>query len=123
LFSKDGFNSEINEYLASLVNKNPNMRAKAIASIKLLPYKIYNQEDVAPMKDKGRTVYWELKIRSSTNICRFFYTIVEPNIVVIHGFTKKTQKTDRKDIEKGLRNLEHYKQNNLAIRPNWLISD
>ena len=91
------------------------MAIRAVSAIKLLPAKILNNDGVKPMKYKGKVTFWELRVKSGSNICRFFYTLERPNIVIIHGFTKKTQKTDDKDIQQGLRNLADYRENGKAV--------
>ena len=42
-------------------------------------------------------------------ICRFFYVLDSPSVIVFFGFTKETQKTDKKDVEQGLRNFQNYR--------------
>jgi phage-related protein len=54
---------------------------------------------------------WELREESQTNIYRllyFFYT--GRQIVLLHGFQKKTQKTPRREIEIAQRRLDHFSQ-------------
>ena len=43
---------------------------------------------------------WELRSKFSSNIYRIFYFIWRDNrLVLLHGFTKKTQKTPPKELE------------------------
>lgn len=62
---------------------------------------------------------WELRIRFSSNIHRILYFIWRENkIVLLHGFTKKTQKTPASEIETAKRHLNDYvlRYNNAAKR-------
>ncbi|MCC8067754.1 MAG: type II toxin-antitoxin system RelE/ParE family toxin [Clostridiales bacterium] len=52
---------------------------------------------------------FELKIEYESNIYRFFFIFDKGNIVVLfNGFTKKTQKTPPREIEKALRIMKEY---------------
>jgi len=51
-------------------------------------------------KIKGVKGLFELKVRGENTIIRFFYCYKKNRIIIIlHGFTKKTQKTPRKELE------------------------
>jgi len=52
---------------------------------------------------------WELRKESDTNIYRILYVFfTDKRIVLLHGFTKKTQKTPRREIEVALKYLSRY---------------
>jgi phage-related protein len=114
LFSKDGVNSEVLAYLDELVIKNPNMALKAITSLSDLPNKIYLNKDIKAIKTSKAKLY-EIRIQSKNDICRFFFVIERPNVIVLYGFTKKTQKTDVRDINTGLKAYEIYQENKKTI--------
>jgi phage-related protein len=114
LFSKDGVNSEVLAYIDELVIKNPNMALKAITSLSDLPNKIYLNKDIKAIKTSKAKLY-EIRIQSKNDICRFFFVIERPNVIVLYGFTKKTQKTDVRDINTGLKAYEIYQENKKTI--------
>jgi len=50
-----------------------------------------------------------LREESNTNIYRIFYVFFTgKRIILLHGFTKKTQKTPRREIELALQYLSRY---------------
>ena len=52
---------------------------------------------------------WELRTKFSTNIYRIFYfTWRDNNIVLLHGFTKKTRKTPGGELKTAKRRLDDY---------------
>lgn len=85
----------VEEFLDSLPDKD---LAKVLRDIDLLakyapnlhePYAKHVEDDI-----------WELRSKFSSNIYRIFYFIWKNNkIILLHGFTKKTQKLPRKEIE------------------------
>jgi phage-related protein len=114
LYSKNGKSSEVLDYLEELIVKNENLGQKSITGIKNLPAKIYSNTDIEPFKT-GKYSLKELRIRSGSDICRYFFVMENPNVIVVYGFTKKTQKTDKKDIARGIDNLEDYLKNKITI--------
>lgn len=114
LASKGDFKSDIKDYLIQLIDTNPALGRKAISNLQYLSKKIEGNQDIKPMKNLG-VKFFELKVQSKSNICRFFFVIEEPNVIVLYGFTKKTQKTDKKDLNAGIRAYENYKETKLTI--------
>lgn len=54
---------------------------------------------------------WELRIKSASDISRIFYFIpVGNDIVLLHGFVKKKQKTPNREIETANTYLEDYQR-------------
>lgn len=52
---------------------------------------------------------WELREESSTNIYRFIYFFFTGRqIVFVHGFQKKTQRTPRQEIDIAHKRMEHF---------------
>jgi phage-related protein len=54
-------------------------------------------------KMKGSNL-WELKILGKDNI-RIFFTIENKNLIFLHGFSKKKQKTNPKEIKIALKRM------------------
>ena len=106
-YKKENGNVPVLDFLLSLDAK---MRAKAFSVIELLekhgpglrePY-------AKPLKGKG---IFELRIRFASDISRIFYFAYHKRtFVLFHGFTKKTQKTPQKEIERALRYKEDYER-------------
>ena len=42
---------------------------------------------------------WELRCTLPNRICRIIFIVEEKNIILLHGFIKKTQKTPQREIE------------------------
>src|SRR3989344_50589 len=51
---------------------------------------------------------WELRILGSDSIRIFYVAIVDKNFLLLHGFQKKKQKTDRKEIKTAERRLRDF---------------
>jgi phage-related protein len=58
-------------------------------------------------KVKG-TSLWELRILGSDNIRIFYITKSGKSFLLLHGFVKKKQKTDKKEIKIALHRLKNY---------------
>ncbi len=114
LVSDDGINSPVADYLIDLSKTNKELFVKAISRIKSLPDEHASFTDIKHFVH-GNFRCFELRVKSGNNICRFFYTIEKPNFVVLHGFTKKTQKTETKEIKKGENNLVIYQNTKFKI--------
>ncbi|GMQ60696.1 type II toxin-antitoxin system RelE/ParE family toxin [Vallitalea sediminicola] len=98
-FQSDNGKEPVREFLDSLDTK---MKAKALREITLL--RDNGQELREPhckYIDKG---IFELRIKFSSNISRIYYFFyVNNNIILTHGFIKKTQKTPPREIEKAIK--------------------
>ena len=89
-----------------LLSLDSQMRSKAFSEIELLerhgtklrePY-------VKPIKGIPYRGIYELRIRFASNISRIFYFVFHKyTFVLLHGFTKKTEKTPQKEIEQAVR--------------------
>ena len=117
LFSKNGTTSPIIDYLSKLQVSNPRMTSKAISSLKILPLKLQANHDIKVIQNTSVKLF-ELRVQSGNDICRFFFVIENPDIIVLYGFTKKTQKTQLKDINQGIKAYHEYIENK-----NFIIFD
>lgn len=54
------------------------------------------------------TPLWELRVLGSDSIRIFYVTRKEKRFLLLHGFKKKTQKTDRKEIKIAVDRLREY---------------
>lgn len=118
-YSKDGKDSPVFQYLIELFDTSPNLAKEALYRLIDLPKHFYLFNNIKIFKH-GKIKCYELKVKRGSDICRFFFKVEEPNYIIIYGFTKKTQKTDKKDIKQGERNFKDYENNKIAI---YLDSD
>ena len=55
------------------------------------------------------TPLWELRILGGENIRIFYVAIIHRNFLLLHGFQKKKQKTDKREIKTAINRLNDYK--------------
>ncbi|NDL66402.1 type II toxin-antitoxin system RelE/ParE family toxin [Anaerotalea alkaliphila] len=109
-YAKENGSIPVQEFLLSL---NPKMRAKVFSEIELLETHGPNLREpyVKPVKGKIYKGLFELRIKFSTDISRIFYFGYRDNTyVLLHGFTKKTQKTPVRELDKAKRYMEDYER-------------
>ncbi len=58
------------------------------------------------------TELWELRILGSDNIRIFYVAIFGKKFLLLHGFIKKKQKTNKRDIKIAMNRLKEYKSRN-----------
>jgi phage-related protein len=120
-YSPDGANSPVIEYLVELYQKDEMIFKKCTSEITDLPKLIFaRHKDIKPFKTNGES-FFELKVRYKNNAFRFFFVLKKPNIIVVYGFTKKTQKTEKKDINKGLEYLKDYSNQEKSLSLNSFL--
>ena len=96
-----------------LLTLNPKMRAKAFSEIELLekhgaklrePY-------VKAVKGEKYKDLFELRIKFSSDISRIFYFTFQKNtFVLLNGFTKKSNKTPKNELERAVRYKKDYER-------------
>ncbi len=109
-FETDNNEKPVNDFLLSLDTK---MRVKVLRNIEHLKINGYKLREPisAPLKDG----IFELRTQTGGNITRILYFFYVGNEVVLtHGFVKKTPKTPPKEIERALM----YKKIYLARKEN-----
>jgi len=98
--------SPVKEFIDSL---SPESKAKYIFIADLLEeYGIVVKEPyVKPIT--GRWKLFEIRIKDKVNIHRILYfSFTGRKFVLVHGFTKKTEKTPGREIEIAVRRMEEY---------------
>lgn len=55
------------------------------------------------------TPLWELRILGSDNIRIFYVAVMNRKFLLLHGFQKKKQKTDAKEIKTAVKRLDEFK--------------
>lgn len=54
------------------------------------------------------TNLWEIRIIGENNLRIFYVAIIEKSFLVLHGFKKKKQKTDKHEIKTALERLKEF---------------
>lgn len=109
-YKKENGKIPVLDYLLTL---NPKMRAKAFSEIELLERHGTKLREPYAKSVKGERYkdLFELRIKFSTDISRIFYFTFRNNtFVLLHGFTKKTDKTQKNELEKALKYKEDYER-------------
>ena len=109
-YKKENGKIPVVDYLLSL---NAKMRAKVFSEIELLEKHGTNLREpyAKPVKGKKYKDIFELRIKFSSDISRIFYFTFKNNtFVLLHGFTKKSDKTPEKELDKALRYKEDYER-------------
>ncbi|MBB1124021.1 type II toxin-antitoxin system RelE/ParE family toxin [Limosilactobacillus albertensis] len=97
---------EFEEYLDSLSDKDA---AKLLAVINNIEEQGLSIAERQKWTKKLESNLYEIRSKHSSNIQRAIYFHWENNkYVITQGFTKKTQKTPRREIRKGLRRRNIY---------------
>lgn len=109
-YKKENGKIPVLEYLLTL---NAKMRAKAFSEIELLEKHGTNLREpyAKPIKGEKYKDLFELRIKFSSNISRIFYfTFKGSTVVLLHGYTKKTEKAPTSELDKAMRYKEDYER-------------
>jgi phage-related protein len=63
-----------------------------------------------PLVEKLDAGIWEIRTHLKSKIARVFFTIHENNIILLHGFIKKTQKTPHQELDLAKHRLRQLKK-------------
>ena len=108
LYSTKNGEEVVADYLSTLPSKD---LAKVMRDIDLLSE--YGTALHEPQTKHIDGAIWELRTKFSTNIYRIFYFIRQNNkIILLHGFTKKTQKTPQREIDIAKKRMDDYQNRN-----------
>ena len=103
-FIEDNGASPVEEFLETLDPKTQRHFAWSIEQLRLR-----NVQAREPLARHLEGKLWELREESQTNIYRVIYCFFTGRqIVFLHGFQKKTQRTPRGEIALALRRLQHF---------------
>lgn len=109
-YKKENGHIPVLDYLLSLDAK---IRAKAVSEIELLEKHGYNLREPYVKSIKGAQYkgIFELRVKCASDISRIFYfAYCQKTFVLLHGFTKKTDKTPKRELERALRYKEDYER-------------
>lgn len=107
-YEKEDGTIPVHEFLSTLPAKH---HAKALRDIDVLEK--YGTALTEPHVKHIDGKLWELRIQSAGDASRIFYFVaIGKNIVLLHGFVKKTQKTPNREIDKANNYLDDFKRRN-----------
>lgn len=97
IFYKDVNAKEpVKEFLDKILKKNRSLWVQTIGGLEKIKHKNYQKEPLS--KTLGNSL-WEIRIRSRNDILRIIYTFTKNReIILLHGFIKKTQKIPKKEL-------------------------
>ena len=105
LYETEGGRIPVEEFLDSLPVKH---RIKVATIINLLREHGISLKEPYTKHITG-TKLKELRIQASPNIYRVFYFVyIDKKLVLVHGFTKKTEETPRREIEIAVNRMNDY---------------
>jgi len=93
------FNSDIDKFIQSL---DKSTYSKVLRHLKLL--ETYGTQLTMPYSKPVSRNLFELRTRGQQEI-RLFYCFYKNQIVILHGFIKKTQKTPSREINLALKRI------------------
>lgn len=102
------------DFLSDLVISNKKLRGKVLAMLRDLPLYFCLHQNIKFFRH-GEFRCFELRVKQGSNICRFFFIVDGASFIVFHGFIKKTQKTNIRDIRQGEKNMKDYFNNKFVI--------
>jgi len=101
-------NSGRNLILEYIQNLNSADGSECWEVIKLLEKYDFNLSAKYLKRMKGIKRLWELRVSSSKEH-RFFFTVIKENVaIILHAFTKKSQKTPMKEIKTTIQRSKLY---------------
>jgi phage-related protein len=105
-FISDGDKSPIKEFIDAL---SPDSKAKFIFIADLLTEYGLNVREPYVKPITGTRKLFEIRIKDKQNIHRIFYfAFTGRKLVLLHGFTKKTDKTPHREIEIAEKRMKEY---------------
>ena len=109
-YKKENGEIPVLEYLLTL---NPKFRAKAFMEIELLEKHgtFLREPYTKSIKGSRYKDLYELRVKFSSDISRIFYfTYNAGTFVLLNGFTKKTNKIPKSELERALRYKQDYER-------------
>ncbi len=105
------FNVDLLDSAVEFILQQPiKMQAKIQRTINLLEEFGWQLPEPHSKKLTGIKDLYELRVKIGTNICRLFYFHwKEKTYIVTSGYVKKTNKTDKNEIERAIRLMKQIK--------------
>ncbi len=99
-------NSPVKDFLDSLGEKQ---KTKVFRIFEV--YEEYGLSSIMPHTKKvAATPFWEIRILGKDNIRIIYLMITKENILALHGFVKKSQKTPQKELKIALEKYKDWKE-------------
>ena len=92
-FKTDAGNEPVREWLKSLAKADCKVIGADILTVQ------YAWPIGKPLVDHLTGGIWEVRSRLGNRIARTFFAVVDQEIVLLHGFIKKSQKTPAEELE------------------------
>ena len=108
-YEKEDGTIPVVEYIESLDNEK--LKAKVLWEIDLLEKYGFDLKKpyVDSIKGKYYNKLYELRIMFSSNISRIFYfCTINKAFVLLSGYTKKSNKTDKKELDRAIEFMKDY---------------
>ncbi len=94
-----------------LLTLNPKLRAKTFSEIELLEKHGTALREPYTKSISGYKGLFELRVKFSSDITRIFYFTYRCNtFVLLHGFSKKTDKTPTAELDKAIKYKKDYER-------------
>ena len=109
-YKKENGNIPVIDYLLTLT---PKLRAKAFSEIELLEKHgaALREPYVKPLKGQKYKGIYELRAKFASDISRIFYFTFEGDtFVLLHGFSKKSDKTPTRELDTAIRYKQDYER-------------
>ncbi len=115
--------SPVGEYLVSLAEIDKKAFYVCVSDIIDLPKLIFLRHKHIKFFKTAKHSFFELKSRYKNNEFRFFFILEKPSIIVIYGFTKKSQKTEKIDIKNAIGELGNYLKRKTSISVKNILTE
>ncbi len=93
----------VKDFLDGVFNKNQLFFEQCISAIEKVKHRVYHKEPFSKALGNG---LFEIRIRSKNDIARIMYAFIKGRqIILLHAFIKKTNKTPIKELETAIERL------------------
>jgi len=97
-------NKPVKDFLTEVFNKNQLFFEQCISAIEKIKHRVYHKEPFSKALGDG---LFEIRIRSKNDIARIIYVFTKgKQIILLHGFIKKTKKTPAKELDIAVQRLK-----------------
>ena len=99
-FRTETGNEPVREWLRSLSNEDKKAIGEDIKTVQ------YGWPIGMPLARKMCNGIWEVRTRLENKISRVLFTLSENQIILLHGFIKKTEKAPKDDIDLAIKRMK-----------------
>ena len=99
-------NKQVKDFLSDVFNKNQLFFEQCISAIEKIKHRVYHKQPFSKALGDG---LFEIRIRLKNDIARIIYAFAKgKQIILLHGFIKKTEKTPVRELEIAKQRLKGY---------------